>query len=102
MPERRARSTSTPTRRPRQGEAHPPHRRAQRLAPCDVRRRVAEGATWTEATARIASGAAAEARGIEALRAKYGWQMWLLLAGAKLGGRWRAIAACSRSSLAGA
>lgn len=65
------------------------HTSRVRLAPCDVRGRVASGAAWTEATARIVADAALEARGIDALRAKYGWQMSLLLLGARLGGRWK-------------
>ena len=60
-----------------------------RLAPCDVRGRVADGAAWTEGTARIVTDPSLERRGIEALRAKYGWQMGLLLLGARLGGRWK-------------
>lgn len=65
------------------------HTSRVRLAPCDVRGRVAAGAAWAEATARIVTDPALEARGIDALRAKYGWQMSLLLLGARLGGRWK-------------
>jgi hypothetical protein len=60
-----------------------------RLAPCDVRGRVTRGAAWSEGRARIVADAAAERRGIDALLAKYGWQMRLLLLGAKLSGRWK-------------
>ena len=46
-----------------------------RVAPCDARGRV-KGA-WREVTARIVTDHAVIRRAHQALRAKYGWQMWL-------------------------
>ena len=46
-----------------------------RVAPCDARGRV-EGA-WRDGSARIVSDPAVIERAHAALRAKYGWQMWL-------------------------
>jgi PPOX class probable F420-dependent enzyme len=46
-----------------------------RVAPCDARGRV-EGA-WRDVSARIVSDPAVIERAHAALRAKYGWQMWL-------------------------
>lgn len=60
-----------------------------RLAPCDARGGLADGVTWTDASARILEDSAAQERAFAALRAKYGWQMRLLELGAKLGGRWK-------------
>jgi PPOX class probable F420-dependent enzyme len=60
-----------------------------RLAPCDVRGRVAADAAWTDAAVRIVDDDPTERRGIDALLAKYGWQMRLLLLGARIGGRWK-------------
>lgn len=65
------------------------HTARVRLAPCDVRGNVANGARWVDADAAIVSDPAAEARGIAVLRDKYGWQMALLLLGARLSGRWK-------------
>ena len=56
-----------------------------RLAPCDLRGRV--GGAWQEATARVVTDATLIARAHAALRAKYGWQMWLTDALAALSGR---------------
>lgn len=51
------------------------HSSRARVAPCDMRGRVRDG--WRDVAARIVT----EPRSIEqahtALRAKYGWQMWL-------------------------
>jgi hypothetical protein len=56
-----------------------------RLAPCDMRGRV--GGAWQDATARVVTDAALIARGHAALRAKYGWQVWLADVMATLSGR---------------
>jgi uncharacterized protein len=55
------------------------------LAACTVRGRVT--GSWRAATARIVEDAESRARALRALRAKYGWQMWLADGLAKLGGR---------------
>lgn len=60
-----------------------------RLAPCDARGRVRDGARWIDAMAKIVREPEAESRGIAVLREKYGWQMALLLFGARLSGRWK-------------
>jgi PPOX class probable F420-dependent enzyme len=59
-----------------------------RFAPCDVRGRV-RGESWQDGRARIVEERAEEQAAYAALRAKYGWQMALLVAGAKLSGKWR-------------
>ena len=56
-----------------------------RIAPCDVRGRV-RGA-WQDATARVVGDASSIGRARAALRAKYGWQMWLADVFARLGNR---------------
>ena len=56
-----------------------------RLARCDIRGKVASG--WVEATARIVDDPALVRRAYQALRAKYGWQMWLIDVFSKLAGR---------------
>lgn len=56
-----------------------------RVAPCDARGNV-QG-PWRDASARIATDAASIARATRALRAKYGWQKWLLDLGSRLTGR---------------
>jgi uncharacterized protein len=58
-----------------------------RIAPCDARG-TPRGA-WRDATARLVTDAGIIARAQEALRAKYGWQKWLLDLGARLTGRVR-------------
>lgn len=60
-----------------------------RVAPCDARGRLPGRARWSDAVARVVADAALQERAFAALRAKYGWQMALLVAGAKLGGKWR-------------
>jgi len=60
-----------------------------RLAPCDARGRLAGDARWSDAAARVVDDPALQERAFAALRAKYGWQMALLVAGAKLSGKWR-------------
>jgi PPOX class probable F420-dependent enzyme len=57
-----------------------------RLAVCDVRGRLLGG--WHEATAQIVTEPAEIERALQALRGKYGWQMWLADAGSKLTGRY--------------
>ncbi len=66
-----------------------------RVAPCDARG-TPTGA-WRDATACIITDPALIARAQAALRAKYGWQKWLLDLGSRLTGRirrraWIAIA----------
>ena len=56
-----------------------------RVAPSDARGRV-QG-TWRDATARLVTEPASIERAHAALRAKYGWQMWLADAFARLAGR---------------
>lgn len=56
-----------------------------RIAPCDVRGRV-RGA-WQDATARLVGDASSIGRARAALRAKYGWQVWLADLFARLGRR---------------
>jgi hypothetical protein len=51
------------------------HTSRVRIAPCDVRGDVK--GPWQDATARLATDASAIERAHEALRAKYGWQMWV-------------------------
>jgi hypothetical protein len=58
-----------------------------RVAPCDARGNVI--GAWRDATARLVTDAAAMARAQQALRAKYGWQKWLLDLGSRLTGRIR-------------
>lgn len=55
------------------------------LAACNYRGVVA--GPWVEARARLVDDAAIVAKALRLLRAKYGWQMWLLDTMAKLGGR---------------
>jgi PPOX class probable F420-dependent enzyme len=57
-----------------------------RVAPCDARGNV-RGA-WVEGEARILEDAAHVTRAHEALKKKYGWQVWLLDVGAKIAGRY--------------
>lgn len=58
-----------------------------RLAPCDVRGGL-RGA-WQAATATLIDDPATCARAFGALRARYGWQMWLIDTLARLSGRYR-------------
>lgn len=58
-----------------------------RVAPCDARG-TPQG-VWRDATARLVTDAGIIARAQGALRAKYGWQKWLLDLGARLTGRVR-------------
>ena len=58
-----------------------------RVAPCDARGRV-QGA-WQDGTGRIVKDARVIERAQAALRAKYGWQMWLLDLFSRLTGRIR-------------
>ena len=58
-----------------------------RVAPSDARGRV-QGA-WRDATARLVTEPAAIERAHAALRAKYGWQMWLTDLFSRLAGRIR-------------
>jgi hypothetical protein len=58
-----------------------------RVAPCDARGRV-RGA-WREGLGRIVNDARVIERAHAALRAKYGWQMWLLDLFSRLTGRIR-------------
>lgn len=57
-----------------------------RLAPCDVRGGLR--GEWVEATGRLCEDAAEAARGFDALRRKYGWQLRAVLFAARLGGRY--------------
>ena len=61
--------------------------RAARVAPCNARG-TPQG-DWRDATARLLTDADAIARAHAALRAKYGWKMWLLDAVSGLTGRAR-------------
>ena len=63
------------------------HSSRARVAPSDARGRV-QG-TWRDATARLISEPAAIERAHAALRAKYGWQMWLTDLFSRLAGRIR-------------
>jgi len=63
------------------------HSSRARVAPSDARGRV-QG-TWRDATARLVSEPAAIERAHAALRAKYGWQMWLTDLVSRLAGRIR-------------
>jgi PPOX class probable F420-dependent enzyme len=58
-----------------------------RVAPCDARGRV-QGA-WRDGIGRIVTDARVIARAQGALRAKYGWQMWLLDLFSRVTGRIR-------------
>ena len=58
-----------------------------RVAPCDARGRV-RGA-WLDGIGRIVTEPRTIARAHAALRAKYGWQMWLLDLSSRLTGRMR-------------
>jgi len=60
-----------------------------RLAACDARGRLAPGAAWAEARARLAPDGAARERGFAALRRKYGWQLAAALLAARVSGRFR-------------
>ncbi len=63
------------------------HSSRARVAPSDARGRV-QGA-WRDATARLVTEPAALERAHAALRAKYGWQMWLTDLFSRLAGRIR-------------
>jgi PPOX class probable F420-dependent enzyme len=56
-----------------------------RLAVCDVRGR--QQGDWHDARAALVREPAEIRRALGALRAKYGWQMWLADVGARLTGR---------------
>jgi PPOX class probable F420-dependent enzyme len=56
-----------------------------RLAPCDVRGNIR--GEWCDAKARIVDDQSVAAPAYAALRAKYGFQMWLTDLGARLTGR---------------
>jgi uncharacterized protein len=56
-----------------------------RVAPCDVRGNVR--GPWVDAECRIIDDPDRAQRAHRALKAKYGWQMWLLDVGATIGGR---------------
>jgi len=58
-----------------------------RLAPCDARGNV-RGA-WADGEARILEDPAQVARAHEALKKKYGWQVWILDVGSKIAGRYQ-------------
>ncbi len=58
-----------------------------RVAPCDLRGGVAEGATWLAGEATLLTDEAQQERVYRALKAKYGWQMSLLTLSATLSGR---------------
>ena len=55
------------------------------VAVCDVRGRVS--GAWHDARASLIEAPAEIDRALAALRRKYGWQMWMADAGAKLTGR---------------
>jgi PPOX class probable F420-dependent enzyme len=57
-----------------------------RMAVCDVRGKVL--GEWHEAEAQLVTESAEVRRALQALRRKYGWQMWLADVGAKLTGRY--------------
>ncbi len=63
------------------------HSSRARVAPSDARGRV-QG-VWRDATARLVREPAAIERAHAALRAKYGWQMWLTDLFSRLAGRIR-------------
>ncbi len=56
-----------------------------RIAPCDVRGKVL--GDWRDAEATLIDDPAEIARALALLRRKYGWQMWLADAGARITGR---------------
>ena len=56
-----------------------------RIAPCDVRGRIL--GAWQEASVRIVTEHRTIGLAQGALRAKYGWQMWLTDLGSRLAGR---------------
>lgn len=58
-----------------------------RIAVCDVRGKLL--GPWYAATAVIVDDPVEIGRALAALRVKYGWQMWLADAGARLTGRFR-------------
>ena len=58
-----------------------------RMAPCDARGRVC--GAWSNGIGRIVPEPRTIARAHAALRAKYGWQMWLLDLSSRLTGRMR-------------
>jgi hypothetical protein len=58
-----------------------------RVAPCDARGRVQDA--WRDGIGRIVTDARVIERAHAALRAKYGWQMWLLDLFSRLTGRIR-------------
>jgi hypothetical protein len=57
-----------------------------RVAACDVRGNLR--GEWQDAQARVVSDAAAIERAYAALRAKYGWQMWIADMLSRLTGRY--------------
>lgn len=59
-----------------------------RLAACDARGRLRQPEAWVDARARVAADAAARDRGFALLRAKYGWQLALVLLGSRIGRRY--------------
>ena len=61
--------------------------RRARVAACNARGRV--HGPWLEAAARVEDDARGSQRGFELLLDKYGWQVRLLLLGARLGGTWK-------------
>jgi uncharacterized protein len=61
-----------------------------RVAPCDVRGRLR--GEWQAARVQIAGDAQRAEAGLDALRARYGWQFRVLEAIARLGGRRRSWA----------
>lgn len=63
------------------------HSPAARIAPCDARGRVLGG--WLDATARLIDAASEVERAHRILRTKYGWQMWLADALARVTGRYQ-------------
>ncbi|MBX3184520.1 MAG: PPOX class F420-dependent oxidoreductase [Polyangiaceae bacterium] len=66
-----------------------------RVAACDLRGGVAEGAPWFDAEGTLVTDEALKERVYRALKAKYGWQMGLITLSATLSGRrkhWEVIA----------
>jgi len=61
------------------------HSSRARVAPCDMRGRVRDG--WRDVAARIVTEPLSIERAHTALRAKYGWQMWLGDLSSRLTGR---------------
>jgi PPOX class probable F420-dependent enzyme len=59
-----------------------------RLAACDARGRLRRPEQWVDARARVVTDAQTRERAFGALRQKYGWQLALVLFGARLGGRY--------------